>query len=342
MRTHWGRGFPGLVLGLVFALAVSAKGAEKDPFEAVTEVARRALPAVVSIEAHAPEGSPAAEILGRNRKGTGMLIDPSGWVLTSNHVVAGADRIFVTLTDGRRFPGEMAGNDAQTDLALVRVKGEGFSVLPLGRSTGLRLGEGVVVIGSGAGKDREVTLGTVNAIGPFVAYWEFMLDRVIQTDAFVRQGYSGGPLLNLRGEVVGVVSYLRPTAPGLAGLVIPIEAASALRRSLSAGQGGFSAGDGTQRTRRAWLGASVIPRAGGIAIQGLTPGGPATRANLLPKDVITHVNAVPVMGLETYYRQLWKHAPGSEIRLTILRAGERRVVPVRSADRDRFFAPSGK
>ena len=86
----------------------------------------------------------------------------------------------------------------------------------------------------------------------------------------------------------------------------------------------------------------MIPRAGGIAIQGLTPGGPATRANLLPKDVITHVNAVPVMGLETYYRQLWKHAAGSEIRLTILRAGERRVVPVRSADRDRFFAPSGK
>ena len=269
-----------------------------------------------------------------------MLIDPSGWVLTSNHVVAGADRIFVTLTDGRRLPGKTAGNDAQTDLALVRVKGEGFPVLPLGRSTGLRLGQGVVVIGSGQGKDRDVTLGTVNAIGPFVAYWEFMLDRVVQTDAFVRRGYSGGPLLNLRGEVVGVVSYLRPTAPGLAGLVIPIEAASALRRgSLSTGQGG---GRRTRRTRRAWLGASVIPGAGGIAIEGLTPGGPATRANLLPKDIITHVNTVPVMGLETYYRQLWKHPPGSEIRLTILRAGERRVVPVRSADRDRFFALSGK
>lgn len=211
---------------------------------------------MVSLEAYAPAGSSAAEIFGRNRKGTGMLIDPSGLVLTSNHVVAGANRIVVTLTDGRKFPGKTVGNDAQTDLALVRVEGEGFPVLLLGHSTGLRLGQGVVVVGGGARKDREVTLGTVNAIGPFVAYWEFMLVRVVHTDAFIRRGYSGGPLLNLRGEVVGVVSYPRPTAPGFAGLVIPIEAASSLRRgSLSAGQVG-------RRGR----------------IQRLTPGGPATCA----------------------------------------------------------------
>jgi S1-C subfamily serine protease len=238
VRTRRG-GFPGLVLGLVFALAVSAKGVESDSFEAVIEVSRRALPAVVGIEAHAPEGSPAAEIFGQNRKGTGMLIDPSGWVLTSNHVVAGADRIFITWRMAEGFPATMAGNDAQTDLALVRVKGEGFSVLPLGRSTGLRLGEGVVVIGSGAGKDREVTLGTVNAIGPFVAYWEFMLDRVIQTDAFVRQGYSGGPLLNLRGEVVGVVSCLARRHPVLRGWSSPLKRRPRFGGASQPGRGAF-------------------------------------------------------------------------------------------------------
>ena len=120
---------------------------------------------MVSLEAYAPAGSSAAEVFGRNRKGAGMLIDPSGLVLTSNHVVAGENRIVVTLTDGRKSPGKTVGNDAQTDLALIRVKGEGFPVLLLGRSTGLRLGQGVVVVGGGARKDREVTLGTVNAIG---------------------------------------------------------------------------------------------------------------------------------------------------------------------------------
>ena len=183
-----------------------------------------------------------------------MLIDPLGLVLTSDHVVAGANRIVVTLTDSRKFPGKTVGNNAQIDLALVRVKEEEFPVLLLGRSTGLRLGQGVVVVGGGVRKDREVTLGTENAIGSFVAYWEFMLVRVVHTDALIRRGYSGDPLVNMRGEMVGVVSYPRPTAPGFAGLGIPIEAASSLR------WGSLSAGQVSRRGR----------------IQRLTPGGPAT------------------------------------------------------------------
>lgn len=326
------RGFKSLAFAWVFALAASGNGAEGDPYEAVIEAARRALPAVVEIETLASPGSPAASVLGRQRRGTGTLIDPSGLVLTSNHVVVGAHRVLVTLTDGRRLPAEMAGNDANTDLALLRVKGEGLPALPLGRSSGLRLGQGVLVAGSGPGRDREVALGTVNAIGPFVGYWEFMLDRVVETDALVRPGYSGGPLLNLRGEVVGVISFLRPSIPGPAGLVIPVEEARALKREvLSGGKG--------PRARRSWLGTLTLPTGGRVAIQGVTPGGPAMRANLRPKDFITHVNAVPVKGLEDYYREIWKHPPGSEIRLTIERAGQTLQVPVLSADQDLFFAP---
>ncbi|MEE8110542.1 MAG: S1C family serine protease [bacterium] len=331
MRGPWG--FKGLAFGVVFALTASGNGAERDPYEAVIEVARRALPAVVDIQTHSPAGSRAATVLSQDRKGTGILIDPSGLILTSNHVVIGAQKILVTLTDGRRLPGEMVGNDTYTDLALLRVRGEGLPALPLGRSAGLRLGQGVILVGSGEGKIREVTLGTVNAIGPFVGYQEFMLDRIIQTDAFVRLGYSGGPLLNLQGEVVGVLSFLRPTIPGPAGLVIPIEEAFAMRKEV------LSSGGTARRAGRAWLGTVVLPLPDKVVIRGLTPGGPAMRANLRRKDLITHVNAVAVKGPEAYYREIWKHPPGTDIRLTIQRAGETLLVPIRSADRNHFFAP---
>lgn len=327
--------FAGPALGLILALTASSLAAERDPYEAVIEVARRALPAVVEIQTHTPEASPAAGILGTNRKGTGILIKPSGLILTSHHVVAGAKKILVTLTDGRKLPGEMAAADAFTDLALLRVKGNGLPTLPLGRSVDLRLGQGVVAVGSRMDTERDVTLGTLNAIGPFVGYWEFMLDRVLQTDALIRPGYSGGPLLNLRGEVVGVISFLRPTAPGLAGLVIPVENAQALRRRL------LSPADAGKRKMRAWLGTIALSLGGRVIIHELTPGGPGVQAGLRQKDLITHVNAVPVDGLEGYYREIWKHRPGAEIRLTVVRAGETLLIPVRSADRDRFFASSG-
>lgn len=329
------RGWKGLALGLVFLLTASGEGGERDPYEAVIEVARWALPAVVELQTHAPPGSPAASVLGQDRKGTGALIDPSGLILTSNHVVVGAQRILVNLTDGRRLPAELVGSDGHTDLALLRVKGEGFPSLPLGKSAGLRLGQGVILVGSAGGTYREVTLGTVNAIEPFVGYWEFLLERVIRTDALVRLGYSGGPLLNLKGEVVGVVSFLRPTIPGPAGLVIPIEELSAIREEA------LSAGGSGRRARRSWLGTIALSLADRVVIQSLTPGGPAMRANLQPKDLITHVNAVPVKGLEGYYREIWKYPPGTDIQLTIERGRETLVVPVQSADRDRFFAPKG-
>ncbi|MFQ5913366.1 MAG: S1C family serine protease [Nitrospinota bacterium] len=326
------RGFISLASGLAFALIGAAHAAERDPYEAVIEAARRAVPAVVALHAFSPPGSPAASVLGQFRKGTGMIIDPSGLILTSNHVVMGAQRVFATLTDGRRLPGEVLRNDAQTDLALLRVRGEGLPALPLGRSAGLRLGQGVIVVGSAQGKDREVTLGTVNAIGRFVGYWEFMLNRALHTDALVRLGYSGGPLLNLQGEVVGVVSFLRPTVLGPAGVVIPIEEAYPLREEV------LSPGGASRRARRSWLGTIAYPLANRVVIQGLTPGGPAMRANVHPKDLITHVNAVPINGLEAYYREIWKHPPGTEIQLTIQREGQTLLVPIRSADRDRFFA----
>ena len=141
--------------------------------------------------------------------------------------------------------------------------------------------------------------------------------------------------MNIHGEVIGVVSFLRPTIPGPAGLVVPIEEASTIRKeALHPDQ------ETGRKARRAWLGTIALSIAGRVAIQRLTPGGPAMRANLKPRDFITHVNSAPIRGLEEYYRELWKHPPGAEIRLTIEREGKTLLVAIRSADRDRFFEPS--
>jgi serine protease Do len=333
MRTP--RVFKGIVFGLVLSFIASASAAERDPYEAVIEVADLALPAVVGLHAFSPSGSAAAQTLGEDRRGTGFIIDPAGLILTSNHVVVGAREILVTLTDGRSFPAKVLGSDATKDLAILRVKAEGLPSLPLGRSDDLRLGQGVIVVGSNHGSYREVTVGTINAIRPFVGHWEFMLERVIQTDALVQLGYSGGPLLNISGEVVGVVSFLRPTIPGPAGLVVPIEEASTIRKEALYPDHGMG-----RKARRAWLGTIALAVAGRVAIQRLTPGGPAMRANLKPKDLITHVNATPISGLEEYYREIWKHPPGAEIRLTIEREGKTLLVVIQSADRNHFFEPS--
>ena len=317
-----------LLLWAAAASSVTA-AAEADPYEAVIKVAKQALPAVVEIEAHSPQGAPATEVLGEARRGTGTLIDPTGLILTSNHVVMGSDRIMVTLTDGRKLPAALTRSDGRRDLAFLRVKGEGLPVLPLGRSVGMRLGQGVVIVGSGMGTDREVTLGTLNAVGPFVGYWEFMLDRILQTDAFVRLGYSGGPLLNLQGEVVGVISFIRRTTPGFAGLVVPVEEVYALQREMRAPP---------KAGAKAWLGTVVQVGEGGLTLERLTPGGPAIQTGLKLKDLITHVNGRRVRRMSEYFRAIWRNAAGDEVRLTVIRKGDVVTILVKSADRDRFFA----
>ncbi len=317
-----------LLLWAAAASSVTA-AAEADPYEAVIKVAKQALPAVVEIEAYSPQGAPATQVLGKARKGTGTLIDPTGLILTSNHVVMGSDRIMVTLTDGRKLPAALTRSDGRRDLAFLRVKGEGLPVLPLGRSVGMRLGQGVVIVGSGMGTDREVTLGTLNAVGPFVGYWEFMLDRILQTDAFVRLGYSGGPLLNLQGEVVGVISFIRRTTPGFAGLVVPVEEVYALQREMRAP---------AKAGAKAWLGTVVQVGEGGLTLERLTPGGPASQTGLKLKDLITHVNGRRVRRMSEYFRAIWRNAAGDEVRLTVIRKGDVVTILVKSADRDRFFA----
>lgn len=230
--------------------------------------------------------------------GTGFLIRPSGVILTNQHVVAGADQITVTLPDGRQLPATLVGSDPVADIAVVQVNGKGLPTAPLGRSTGLMVGEWVLAVGNPfadylGNTEPTVTAGVVSATGRNILPTEgqagLYLD-MIQTDAAINPGNSGGPLVNALGQVVGVNSSILSNSGGSIGLgfAIPIERALRVADMLLA----------TGSVRRAWTGLDVaMPQsfdawkaANGIEVASVAPGGPAARAGLQRRDVLVSAN----------------------------------------------------
>ena len=176
--------------------------------------------------------------------GSGFIISKDGYILTNNHVVADADKITVTMSDGREFKAELVGADPQSDVALIQIKDSGsLPTLPLGDSSKLEVGEWVIAIGNPFGLDQTVTVGVVSATGrSSVGINEY--ENFIQTDAAINPGNSGGPLLNINGEVVGINSALFSRTGGYMGIgfAIPINMAKQLLPQLREG-----------KVRRSWL-----------------------------------------------------------------------------------------
>jgi serine protease Do len=255
----------------------------------IIEVSRRASPSVVHIEAAIRENN-----RGRLVTGSGFIIDPAGTVLTNWHVVDKARRVFVVVP-GRpgRYPAQVVGTDKQTDLAVLRIapqRGETLPASRLGDSDALTVGEWVVAIGNPYGLDGTVSLGIVSGKGRDLPA-EQILNDFIQTDAMIDHGSSGGPLLNLRGEVVGVNS--RGQGRGI-GFTIPINTAKRVAQQLL--------GDG--RIARAWLGVAVqpldrelagywgMPDVQGVLVGSIMPGSPAEASGLAVGDIVTALDGV--------------------------------------------------
>ena len=265
--------------------------------------------------------------------GSGFIIEADGYILTNHHVVDGAERITVKLADGRSLRARIVGSDAPTDIALLKVDSSApLPVAPLGDSSALRVGEWVCAIGNPLAYEHTVTVGVVSYLGRKL--FDASLDDYIQTDAAINFGNSGGPLINARGEVIGINAAISWKASNI-GFAIPINQASAILPQLKT-RGRVSRGylGITLRDLDPDLGQSLgLHGVNGALIQDVSAGSPGERAGLHVYDVILSVDGEDVGSNDDLIRRISARAPGSMVKLRLLRDNREQAVSVRLGER---------
>jgi serine protease Do len=265
--------------------------------------------------------------------GSGFIIDADGSILTNNHVIDRAERITVKLSDGRTLRARVIGADPDTDIALIKVDGQtGLPVAPLGDSSTLRMGEWVCAIGNPLGYEHSVTVGVVSFLGRKL--FDKSLDNYIQTDAAINFGNSGGPLINSRGEVIGINAAISSRATSI-GFAVPINGASAILPQLRA----------KGRVQRGYIGVGLrevdqelerslkLNVSRGALVQDVTTGSPADRAGIRAYDIIVALDGAPIASDDELIREISARAPGSAARLKVVRDGRDQAVVVKLAER---------
>ncbi len=270
--------------------------------------------------------------------GSGVVVSNDGYILTNHHVVGGADEVRVTLSDGRNLDAKVVGTDSKTDLAVVKVDASNLSSASLGNSDQLRVGEWVVASGNPFNLAHTITAGIVSATGRanvgIADYEDF-----IQTDAAVNPGNSGGPLVNLNGEVVGINTAIFTRTGGYAGIgfAIPINMAKTVMRAL------IDKGE----VVRGWLGVSIQPLteelaqsfaydwSQGILVGDVTPGGPADKVGMKAGDIILEMGGQPVSTIHQLRNVVAATAPGTTLRFTVFRDGKRNELDVKVGEQEK-------
>ena len=362
-RTVGGRA--GVAAGLVLAGALAAAPAVVPPMldaqrpveapatpavqaavnlgEAFSTVADQVTPAVVAIEIQRVRPtSRGAQALAAG-SGSGFIVTPDGYILTNNHVVEGGDRLLVTLHDRRVFPARVVGRDPSTDVALIKIEGRDLPTARLGDDRGARVGQWVLAIGNPLGLDFTVTSGIVSAKGRSVRGLmpsQYAVTDFLQTDAAINPGNSGGPLVNIRGEVIGINSAIASPTGAYAGygFAIPITLAKSVMRDL------MEFGE----VRRAIMGLSLadvgaadaerlgLSQISGVLVAGFSDGAsPARRAGLREGDVIVAAEGQPVDRVGTLQRIVRDRHPGDVLRVEYVRGGRRHTASMTLASAPR-------
>jgi serine protease Do len=339
------------VLLMAVTLTVSACAAGFDPASAraapdsFAPLVKKVLPAVVNIAvtetisggdvlAQLPpelRGTPFERQFRdrfRNRReqmmgaGSGFIIDPSGVIVTNNHVVGHADKIVVSLTDGTELPARVIGVDELTDIAVIKVSSpRSLPYVSWGDSRQVEVGDWILAAGNPFGLGGSVTVGIVSARGRDIGAGPF--DDFLQLDAPINPGNSGGPTFSMNGEVVGInTAIVSPTGGSVGiGFAIPSEIVAPIVNDLR----------NKGRIERGWLGVSVQDqpgKEGGVAIAGVERNGPAARAGIRPGDLVTAVNGDKVDTARNLIRAVAATVPGNTVRLSVRRQGREMDVSV--------------
>ena len=302
---------------------------------AVMAAVEKAGPSVVNIDVRqtVTDGSRSGEVGG---SGSGFVITRDGFILTNSHVVHGAAKIHVTLTDGREYPALPVGDDPDSDLAVIRIDAPDLAQAQLGDSSRVKVGQLAIAIGNPFGFQATVTAGVVSALGRSLrAQSGRLIDNVIQTDAALNPGNSGGPLVNSRGQVIGVNTAMIRPAQGIC-FATAIDTAKFVA--------GWLIKEG--KFRRAYIGVSgqdvpihrrvarfyKLPVESGVLVISLEAGSPAETAGIAMGDVIVAFNDEPVFGIAALHKLLLGKEIGVSSRITVIRHTEKLTLPITPAE----------
>jgi S1-C subfamily serine protease len=352
---RYGQHAPGSVQAVPAGLPADEGPTALDPTEAQNvRIYKQASPAIANIVTRAVQYDFFFDAVPVEGAGSGFVIDTEGHILTNYHVVQGAETIEVTLGDQSRYKAKYIGADTRNDIALIQIDpaGKKITALPLGDSRNLLVGQRVLAIGNPFGFQSTLTTGVVSSLGRTVQTSEStFIDEAIQTDAAINRGNSGGPLLNSRGEVIGINSAIYAPTGTTAGIgfAIPINTARRAAEDLIA-RGRVRHATLGAEGRAIWPGLADALHLGvqqGILIERVVPGGPAAQAGVrggtrsvlaglqelrIGGDVLVAVNGkelVSQMDLNLLLNRAW---PGDTVTLTIVRDGKKMDVPVKLGD----------
>ncbi|MBI2935723.1 MAG: trypsin-like peptidase domain-containing protein [Chloroflexi bacterium] len=298
-----------------------------------TQVVAKVRPAVVSIAALVQVIDPFFRLVPSVQSGSGVFIDPSGYVVTNEHVVANATRIEVKTDDEQTFVAELVGKDATTDLALLKISAPmPFPYLRFAQPDSYRIGDWVIAIGNALGLPGgpTVTVGVIGALDRTINVDSQLLGDLVQTDAAINEGNSGGPLIDLNGDIVGINTIISRQGQGIGFATSSFTVAPVVRALREQG-----------RVHWAWLGVGVddlstgkaleldLPVRKGVVILQVVRNSPASRAGIQPGDVIVSINGAPITRLKDLQKQLREeYQAGQEVTVRILRSGRETDLPV--------------